>query len=285
MIRSLPCSSLYKNSYRFYMILFYTFLLMPLVTICILAFNDSDFIALPWNGFSLDWFFADNNERLGLFKDEGLLLSIWVSLQTGFFVALFSTVIGTIAALLFEEETFKLKGLLYFLALAPLVIPGVVLGISILLTSTFAGTYIEDTFGLDVEFLRPSFWLVVIGQFSFGATYGMLLVSARLKKFDRALAEAGQSLRATRLEVIRLITIPFLRPAIFGAFIVTFLISFSNFNTTIFLVGSDPTLPVDLYSRIKFSSTPVLNAVSFLIVAFISFSAMISFALNFRKKQ
>ncbi len=284
MIRSLPCSSLYKNSYRFYIILFYIFLIMPLVTICVLAFNNSDFIALPWNGFSLDWFFADTNERLGLFKDEGLLLSIWVSLQTGFFVALGSTVIGTIAALLFEEERFKFKGLLYFLALSPLVIPGVVLGISILLTSTFAGTYIEDTFGLDVEFLRPSFWLVVIGQFSFGATYGMLLVSARLKKFDRALAEAGQSLRATRLEVIRLITIPFLRPAIFGAFIVTFLISFSNFNTTIFLVGSDPTLPVDLYSRIKFSSTPVLNAVSFLIVAFITFSAMISFALNRNKK-
>lgn len=284
MIRSLPCSSLYKNSYRFYIILFYMFLIMPLITICVLAFNDSDFIALPWNGFSLDWFFADTNERLGLFKDEGLLLSIWVSLQTGFFVALGSTVVGTIAALLFEEETFRFKGFLYFLALSPLVIPGVVLGISILLTSTFAGTYIEDTFGVDVEFLRPSFWLVVIGQFSFGATYGMLLVSARLKKFDRALAEAGQSLRATRLEVIRLITIPFLRPAILGAFIVTFLISFSNFNTTIFLVGSDPTLPVDLYSRIKFSSTPVLNAVSFLIVVFITFSAMISFVLNRHKK-
>ena len=285
MIRSLPCSSLYKNSYRLYIILFYIFLIMPLVTICVLAFNDSDFIALPWNGFSLDWFFADTNERLGLFKDSDLLLSIWTSLKTGFFVALFSTVIGTIAALLFEEEDFKLKGLLYFLALAPLVIPGVVLGISILLSSTFAGTYIEDTFGVDVEFLRPSFWLVVIGQFSFGATYVMLLVSARLKKFDCALEEAAQSLRATRLEVIRLITIPFLRPAIIGAFVVAFLISFSNFNTTIFLVGSDPTLPVDLYSRIKFSSTPVLNAVSFLIVAFISLSAMISFAMNFRKKQ
>jgi spermidine/putrescine transport system permease protein len=258
---------------------------MPLVTICVLAFNDSDFIALPWNGFSLDWFFANNNDRLGLFKDTDLLLSIWISLKTGFFVALFSTVIGTIAALLFEEEDFKLKGLLYFLALAPLVIPGVVLGISILLSSTVAGTYVENTFGVDVEFLRPSFWLVVIGQFSFGATYVMLLVSARLKKFDRSLEEAGQSLRATRLEVIRLITIPFLRPAIIGAFVVAFLISFSNFNTTIFLVGSDPTLPVDLYSRIKFSSTPVLNAVSFLIVAFISLSAMISFALNFRKKQ
>lgn len=285
MIRSLPCSSLYKNSYRLYIILFYIFLIMPLVTICVLAFNDSNFIALPWNGFSLDWFFANTDDRLGLFKDEDLLLSIWTSLKTGFFVAMFSTIIGTIAALLFEEEDFKLKGLLYFLALSPLVIPGVVLGISILLSSTFAGTYIEDNFGIDVEFLRPSFWLVVIGQFSFGATYVMLLVSARLKKFDRALEEAAQSLRATRLEVIRLITIPFLRPAIIGAFVVAFLISFSNFNTTIFLVGSDPTLPVDLYSRIKFSSTPVLNAVSFLIVAFITLSAMISFAMSLRKKR
>ena len=256
---------------------------MPLITICVLAFNDSNFITLPWNGFSLDWFLANTDDRLGLFEDSDLMLSVWTSLKTGFFVALFSTIVGTIAALLFEEEKFRLKGLLYFLALAPLVIPGVVLGISILLSSTYAGTYMENTFGLELEFLGPSFWLVVIGQFSFGATYVMLLVGARLKKFDRVLEEAGLSLRATRLEVIWLITIPFLRPAIIGAFIVAFLISFSNFNTTIFLVGSDPTLPVDLYSRIKFSSTPVLNAVSFMIVTFITFSAMISFVIN-RKK-
>jgi spermidine/putrescine transport system permease protein len=284
MIRTLPCSPLYKAGYRVYIALFYIFLILPLITICVLAFNDSNFIALPWNGFSLDWFFADTDDRLGLFKDPDLLLSVWTSLQTGFFVALFSTIIGTIAALLFEEENFRGKGLLYFLALAPLVIPGVVLGISILLSSTYAGTYIENNFGVDLEFLSPSFWLVVLGQFSFGATYVMLLVGARLKKFDRVLEEAAQSLRATQLEVIWLITIPFLRPAILGAFVVAFLISFSNFNTTIFLIGSDPTLPVDLYSRIKFSSTPVLNAVSFMIVMFISFSAMISFVIN-RKKQ
>ncbi len=283
MIRTLPCSPAYITGYRIYIILFYIFLIMPLITICVLAFNDSNFITLPWNGFSLDWFLANTDDRLGLFEDSDLMLSVWTSLKTGFFVALFSTIVGTIAALLFEEEKFRLKGLLYFLALAPLVIPGVVLGISILLSSTYAGTYMENTFGLELEFLGPSFWLVVIGQFSFGATYVMLLVGARLKKFDRVLEEAGLSLRATRLEVIWLITIPFLRPAIIGAFIVAFLISFSNFNTTIFLVGSDPTLPVDLYSRIKFSSTPVLNAVSFMIVTFITFSAMISFVIN-RKK-
>lgn len=283
MIRTLPNSKGYKIGYRLYIALFYLFLVMPLITVAVLAFNDSDFISLPWNGFTLDWFIANSDERVGLFHDEALLHSIVVSLETGFLVALFSTIIGTIAALLFEEENFRFKGLLYFLALSPLVIPGVILGISILLTSTFAGNFMENNFGYDIEWLRPSFWLVVIGQFSFGATYVMLLVSARLKKFDRTLEEAALSLRASRLQAIWYVTIPYLRPAIIGAFVVAFLISFSNFNTTIFLVGSDPTLPVDLYSRIKFSSTPVLNAVSFMIVAAITLFAIISLALNRNK--
>jgi len=283
MIRSLPSSLLYKVGYRIYIVFFYIFLTMPLVTISILAFNDSNFIALPWEGFSLDWFFSDTNERLGLFADEDLLISIWTSFETGFFVSLLSTIVGTFAALLFEEEKFRFKGILYFLALAPLVIPGVILGISILLSSTSVGIFIEDNFGIYVESLSPSFWLVVFGQFSFCATYVMLLVGARLKKFDRTLEEAALSLRATRLESIWYVTIPFLKPAIIGAFVVAFLISFSNFNTTIFLIGSDPTLPVDLYSRIKFSSTPVLNAVSFMIVTVITFSAIINIYTS-RKK-
>lgn len=289
MIRSLPNSPLYKIGYRIYISLFYIFLTMPLITVAILAFNDSNFkcecsISLPWNGFTLNWFFSDNIDRLGLFKDEDLLNSIMTSLETGFLVAFFSTIVGTLAALLFEEENFRFKGLLYFLALSPLVIPGVILGISILLSSTIAGNFMENNFDIDIEFLRPSFWLVVIGQFSFGATYVMLLVSARLKKFDRTLEEAALSLRASRLQAIWYVTIPYLRSAIIGAFIVAFLISFSNFNTTIFLVGSDPTLPIDLYSRIKFSSTPVLNAVSFLIIIIITLFAIINLVLN-RKKN
>jgi len=283
MIRSLPNSPIYKTGFRIYIILFYIFLVMPLLTVAVLAFNDSSFIALPWNGFTLDWFYINTDERLGLLADENLLLSIWTSFETGFLVALFSTIVGTIAALLFEEENFRFKGFLYFLALSPLVIPGVILGISILISSTVLGTYMETNFGMDIEWLRPSFWLVVIGQFSFGATYVMLLVSARLKKFDRTLEEAALSLRATRLQAIWHVTIPYLRPAIIGAFVVAFLISFSNFNTTIFLAGSDPTLPIDLYSRIKFSSTPVLNAVSFLIVSAITLFAIFNLVLNRNK--
>lgn len=285
MIRSLPNSPAYRIGYSIYVSLFFLFLLMPLVTICVLAFNDSNFISLPWEGFTLDWFFSATDEREGLFADEGLLTSIYVSITTGLIVAAMSTVIGTIAALLFEEEKFRLKGLLYFLALTPLVIPGVILGISILLTATSAGNYIEDTFGVDIELFRPSYWLVVFGQFSFGATYVMLLVSARLKKFDRTLEEAALSLKASRLESIMYVTIPFLRSAMVGAFVVAFILSFSNINTTIFLIGSDHTLPIDLYSRIRFSSTPVLNAVSFMVVLVISFLAILNFFAGGKKQQ
>lgn len=280
MIRSLPNSPLYKYTYRFYITCFFIFLVIPLITISVLAFNNSDFIALPWKGFTLDWFFANTDQRTGLFADEDLLDSIVVSIKTAFYVATISTVVGTIAALLFEEEKFRFKGLLYFLALSPLVIPGVILGISILISSTLLGNYLEQKFGWSVEFLSPSFWLVVLGQFSFCATYVMLLVGARLKKFDRSLEEAALSLKATRLQSIWYITIPFLRPAIIGAFVVAFLISFSNFNTTIFLIGSDPTLPVDLYSRIKYSSTPVLNAVSFMIVLVITIVALVNLYIS-----
>ena len=283
MIRSLPNTPLYKTGYRIYTILFFIFLLIPLAAVVVVAFNDSNFIALPWKGFTLDWFFANTNDRIGLFADEGLMQSIWISVLTAFAMATISTVIGTIAALLFEQERFRFKGLLYFFAIAPLVIPGVILGISILLSSTYVGGLLETKFGIEAEFFSPGFWLVVFGQFSFGATYVMLLVSARLKKFDPTLEEAALSLKATRLESIRYVTIPFLKPAIVGAFVVAFLMSFSNFNTTIFLVGSDPTLPVDLYSRIKFSSTPVLNAVSFMIVLFITIVATINLYMNRNK--
>ncbi len=284
MIRSLPTTKLYKSTYAIYVGLFFLFLVLPLVAISVLAFNDSDFIALPWNGFTLDWFFSATDEREGLFADSALLQSIYTSITTALIVALMSTLVGTIAALLFEEEEFRFKGLLYFLALTPLVIPGVILGISILISSTFVGNYVEKHFGIDLELFRPSYWLVILGQFSFGATYVMLLVSARLKKYDRTLEEAALSLKATRLQAIWYVTIPFLRPAIIGAFVVAFLLSFSNINTTIFLVGSDPTLPIDLYSRIRFSSTPVLNAVSFLIVLIITIAAFINFFVS-RKKE
>lgn len=283
MIRTLPQQKSYRTAFRLYIILFYIFLFAPLVITCLLAFNDSNFPSLPWKGFSLDWFLADGPERIGLLHDNSNIRSILISAQTALWVSIFSVIVGTMGAFLFEQEEFRGKRALYFLALTPLVIPGVILGISLLLTANSLGIYFEDTFGLDVPFLRPSFWLVVLGQFSFIATFVLLVVSARLKKFDPSLEEAALNLGATRFEVIRFITLPFLRPALIGSAAVAFLMSFENFNTTLFLVGSETTLPINLYLQVRDGSTPIINAVSFLLIVSTSTLAVINLLLTRRE--
>jgi|TARA_R110002033_G_scaffold20278_5_gene51296 spermidine/putrescine transport system permease protein len=280
MIRSLPRSKKYNFAFLVYITLFYVFLFAPLVITCILAFNNSDFPTLPWKGFSLDWFLSNTRDRLGLFHDDNSLQSIVISIQTAFFVSIFSLIMGTMGAFLFEREEFKFKQAFYFLALLPLVIPGVILGISLLLATNSAGTYIENTFGLDISILRPSFWLVIIGQFSFISTFVLLVVSARLKKFDNSLSDAALNLGATKFETIRYIILPFLKPALIGAGAVAFLMSFENFNTTLFLVGSDTTLPINLYLQVRDGSTPIINAISFLLIIITSILAVLNLVLT-----
>lgn len=267
MIRTLPNSRAYSWSYAAFVALYFVFLFAPLAVTCVLAFNDSNFPSLPWYGFTTDWFTSPGPGRVGIFHDAQNLRSIGTSFQTAFWVSVMAVVVGTCAAFLFEQEDFPFKGPLYFLMLAPLVIPGVILGISQLLAANTAGFFIEDVFKVDVPFLRPSFWLVVLGQFSFITTFVALVVSARLRKFDRALEEAALNLGANRWQVIVHITLPYLRPAIIGAGTVAFLMSFENFNTTLFLVGSEPTLPINLYLQVRDGSTPVINAISLLLIA------------------
>lgn len=283
MIRSLPNSKSYLYGYRLYIGLYFLFLFAPLVVTCILAFNNSQFPALPWKGFTLDWFTAHRPGRLGIFHDATNLDSIWASFRVAFFVTIFSTAMGTCAAFLFEQEDFPFKSALYFLMLSPLVVPGVILGISILMFSNTLGTFFENHWGLDVALFRPGFWLVVLGQFSFISTLVTLIVSARLKKFDPTLEEAALNLGATRFEVIRHITLKFLRPAIIGGAAVAFLMSFENFNTTLFLVGSDATLPINLYLQVRDGSTPVINAISFLLIVTTSLAAVAN--LYFSRRQ
>ena len=106
---------------------------------------------------------------------------------------------------------------------------------------------------------------MILGLFSFIATISTLVISARLQKFDRSLEEAALNLGATPLTAIRTVTIPFLMPALVGAMVVAFLMSFENFNTTLMLVGSDAPLTIAMFDRLKEGSTPLLNAVSLLL--------------------
>ncbi|MBU0929398.1 MAG: ABC transporter permease [Spirochaetes bacterium] len=276
MIRTLPRSKAYSSGFKVFIGLYFAFLFAPLIVTMVLAFNDSMFPSLPWEGFTLDWFFGNGPRKYGIFNDRGNLRSIAMSFKVALAVTALSTVVGTFAAFLFEQEDFRFKGALYFLMIAPLVIPGVILGISILLFANSMGLLIERVFDVYVKVLGPGFWLVVTGQFSFITTIVALVVIARLRKFDRTLEEAAYNLGANRLQVLWYITLKYLRPAIFGGAAVAFLMSFENFNTTVFLVGSQATLPINLYLQVRDGSTPVINAISLLLIVGASVFAVLN---------
>lgn len=265
------------SGYKLYMLLFFVFLAAPLFAAGIFAFNDSQFPVLPWQGFTLDWFFNDTEPKLGMFHDRRLLRGLYYSFLIASMVATLSVAVGTCNAFLFVRHNFRGKNFFYIMMVLPLVIPGVILGISILAMASNVANGVEDRFQLEMEFLRPGLFLVVLGQFSFITTISSLILVARLKKFDQSLEEAAYNLGATRLRVLLTITLPFLRPAMIAAAIVAFLVSFENFNTTLFLVGSEAPLTITMYDRmVKVGSTPVLNAVSFFLMVGSAILALIS---------
>ncbi len=253
--------------YRAYILAFLIFLVSPLVAASIFAFNDSLFPTLPWQGFTLNWFFNDSEPQLGVFHDRRLLRGLYYSFIIALAVSTLSVFVGACNAFLFERGNFPGKNFFYIMMILPLVIPGVILGISILVLASVVANGLEDNYNIEFDFLRPGIFLVVFGQFSFITTITTLIIAARLKKFDIAMEEAALNLGASWKRVLATVTLPFLRPAMIAAGIVAFLVSFENFNTTLFLVGSEAPLTITMYDRMaKVGSTPALNAMSFLLI-------------------
>ncbi|APE45632.1 ABC transporter permease (plasmid) [Sulfitobacter alexandrii] len=283
MITGIPQSGAFKWTYRAYVALFFLFLALPLVTVCVFAFNDSVFPSLPWEGFTWAWFFGDEAPFIGVFHERPILRSIVTSGIVAFWVSLLSVAVGTCNAFLFVRHDFPGKGFLYILMLLPLIIPGIILGISILVFSSSVANTLEDATGLWFDGLRPGLILVVLGQFSFITTFATLVISARLQKFDPALEEAALNLGATRWGAVRAITLPFLYPAMGAAAVVAVLMSFENFNTTLMLVGSDAPLTITMFDRLKLGSTPVLNAVSLLLIVVSALLGLASLLLQRRR--
>ncbi|MBL4740451.1 MAG: ABC transporter permease [Sneathiella sp.] len=285
MIPSIPQSRAFKGVYAAYISVFFLYLLIPLLVVAVFAFNDAMFPSLPWKGFTFDWFFSSTEPKLGIFHDSTIMEGIGVSLFVAFWVTVLSVFVGTCNAFLFERKNFPFKNFLYVLMILPLVIPGIILGISMLVFSNTVVNGVENVFGYEMEFLRPGLVLVILGQFSFITTIATLVISARLRKFDISLEEAALNLGASHLTAVRTITLPYLKPALFGAGIVAFLMSFENFNTTLMLVGSDAPLTITMFDRLKEGSTPALNAVSLLLMIVSAILAITSIFLQREKGQ
>jgi spermidine/putrescine transport system permease protein len=282
-IPSLPRPAWLRTATLLYVVAFLVFLFLPLAVVAAFAFNNADYPAPPWHGFTLDWFLGNEAKgRVGLFRDTELLGSIWTSCVVALWVTGLSVCVGTANAFLMERAQFTGKGLLSMLMLIPLVIPGVILGISILAFASRLAELCSTLFGFEADFLRPGLPLVVAGQFSYIVAIATLTISARLKRFDRSLEDAALNLGASQPAVLWNITLPYLRPALLGSAAIAFLMSFENFNTTLMLVGSDAPLTIMMYGRMREGATPVLNAVSlFLMTA----SALLAVTLLRRSRS
>jgi spermidine/putrescine transport system permease protein len=231
-----------RAAYAGYLGLFLLYLYVPLAVVMTLAFNASPLPAFPWEGFTLEWF----REIAG---DPFLLRAMRNSVIVGCAVAVVSVAVGTVTAFVLVRYRFPGKGLLYGLALSPLVMPGVILGISMLVFFSDIG-------------LQTGLTTAVLGQSSFIISFVLLIVAARLQKFDPALEEAAQDLGATPLGAVWRVTLPSLRPALTASAVVAFLLSFDNFNTTLFLIGNEATLPIHIYSAVRLGLSPKINAIS-----------------------
>ncbi len=164
MIRTLPQSNTFKWTYRAYVTLFFVYLALPLTVVCVFAFNNSVFPSLPWDGFTWAWFFGDEDPFIGVFNDRSILRSIGTSVFVAFWVSLLSIAVGTTNAFLFVRHDFKFKEFFYILMLLPLIIPGIILGISILVFSNAVANNLENATGMWFDGLRPGLPLVILGS-------------------------------------------------------------------------------------------------------------------------
>lgn len=222
------------------------FLYAPVLVLIAFSFNASR-LSAAWQGFTLEWY------RL-LAEDEGLRLALVNSLIVGAVSTVLATALGVCGALGLERQGFRGRSWAEGALLLPLVIPEVMMGVSLML------------FFLLVK-LPLGLLTVTIGHATFNLPVVLAVVRARLRKLDPSLEEAARDLGATPWQAFRRVTLPLLMPAVFGAALLAFAISLDDFIVTFFTAGpGSTTLPLYVYSMVKTGVTPVINALSALLV-------------------
>jgi ABC-type spermidine/putrescine transport system permease subunit II len=224
----------------------YLFLYAPLLVIALFSFNDSETQTLPFEGFSTRWYD-------GMLENEALKEAAFYSLKVSLLAVAIGVVLGTAFALLVHRVLGpRTRGLVQGLLAVPVVLPGVVLGISLLV--------VFRTIKLD-----PGFLAIVIGHATFVTPIIMFVVLTRLRTMDPALEHASMDLGAGRIRTFLNVTLPQLRVALLAAALLGFTISFDEIIVTFFLAGVDVTLPVYVWNQLRFGFTPEINAIFTLI--------------------
>ncbi|MGP1254292.1 MAG: ABC transporter permease [Kiloniellales bacterium] len=245
-----------------YLVVFFGYMFLPLIFMIVAAFNEPGIPqAIPFKGFTFHWFEE-------LFDNAQIWAAVVNSLIIGAGVVTLAITLGLSGALLLTRLKTRGRTLLYGILVSPLLTPGIILGISTLVFWNNLG-------------VPGGLALAILAQATFISAYCMLLFMARLQRFDHDLEEAALDLGASHRQVFWKITLPFLRPTIFTAAVLAFLQSFENFNTTVFAIGGETTLTIQLASMARLSLTPEVNALA---VIFIVFTVMAAIAIEIKRR-
>ena len=263
-----------RLSVGFYILLFFGYLFGPLVIMSITAFNSSTFPAVsPWECLSGEWFRV-------LVEDDKIMTGLRNSLLLGAGVVMVAVPIGLAGALLLTQLRHRVRSLIYIITISPILVPGVVLGISTLIFWERI-----DRVVLDTDFFYDGFFLTIIGQSTFISAYTMLIFIARLQRFDPLLEEAALDLGATHMQAFRKILLPFLKPAIGSAAVLAFLASFENYNTTVFTIVSESTLTTVLASKVRYGINQSISSLAVIIIGLTVLLAVIHELFKRREKK
>ena len=234
----------------------YLFLYLPIVTLVLYSFNKSP-LPTVWGGFTLDWYrkLADDQEMLG-----GLSLSLKIALMT----AIGSVILGTMAAFaLVKYKRFTGRTLFGGMVNAPLVMPEVIVGLSLLLMLVS----MQRALGFPERGLT-TIWL---GHLVLGISYAAVVIQARLQSLSPALEEAAMNLGARPFQVFWLVTLPMISQALVSAFLLTFSLSLDDVVVSAFLSGpGSTTMPLVIFSRARLGLNPSVNAVATVIIFVVS---------------
>ena len=222
------------------------FLFMPLFVLVLYSFNASR--TMSWGGFSFRWY-----QELFL-SSQNLWRAVWNSLLIAAGSALTATVIATLAAIGINWYTTRITSYVQTVSFMPLILPEIIVGVSLLVF--FAGIR-----------LRLGLFTIYLAHTSFNLPFVLLIVLARLEEFDYTIIEAARDLGAGELQTLTRVIVPISMPGIVSGFLTAFTLSLEDFVITFFVAGpGSTTLPLFVYSMIRFGVSPVINALSVVII-------------------
>jgi len=232
-----------------YLPMIYLFLFLPSLVVILMSFNTSRLSFFPLEGLGLGWYQKLFADRL-----------MWVAARNSLIVALITLLLATVLGLMFayaiSRFRFPGKGLLTSLIMAPMLTPGIIIGISLL--SFYYSLGIPRGLGT-----------TLLAHVILAIPYTTLVIASRMQGFDMSLEEAARNLGASEWNVLRKVTLPLLWPGILAAALFAFTISIDEFVVTFFVIGERAvTLPIKIYAGVRFGISPEVNAISSLVLLF-----------------